>query len=190
MNCLDFYFQAIIGTYKDPTEKAPSMRRAELIMAAVMAAFSLYLMWKSAELEIGWIPKEGPGGGAFPFWLAVGMLVCCMLIIIRWFRRDDDGPTRFEEPYMDRKTVVLFAIVAGSLTVTIGLIQVVGVYVGIPLFLAFYMRVMGSHRWLVIGSIASATPVILFFFFEIALKITLPKGVTEPMFYPLYSMFL
>ena len=165
------------------------MRRAELIMAAVMAAFSLYLMWKSSELEIGWIPKEGPGGGAFPFWLAVGMLVCCMLIIIRWFRRDDKH-ARSEKPYMDRQTIVLFAIVAGSLTATIVLVQVVGVYVAIPLFLAFYMRVMGSHRWLVTGSIATATPVVLFFFFEIALKITLPKGVTEPIFYPLYSMFL
>ena len=165
------------------------MRRAELIMAAVMAAFSLYLMWKSAELEIGWIPGEGPGGGAFPFWLAVGMLICCLLMIIRWFRRVDEHD-RSEEPYMDRQTVVLFAIVAGSLTVTIGLIQVVGVYVAIPLFLAFYLRVMGSHRWLVSGSIATAAPVLLFFFFEIALKITLPKGVTEPLFYPLYNMFL
>ena len=165
------------------------MRRAELIMAAVMAVFSLYLMWKSAELEIGWIPKEGPGGGAFPFWLAVGMLVCCMLIIIRWLRRADEY-ARPEVSYMDRHTFVLFAIVAGSLTVTIGLIQMVGVYVAIPLFLAFYMRVMGNHRWLVTGSISTATPVILFFFFEIALKITLPKGITEPIFYPLYSMFL
>ncbi len=165
------------------------MRRAELIMAAVMAAFSLYLMWKSAELPIGWIPGEGPGGGAFPFWLAVGMLVCCVLIIVRWFRRADE-PARSEDPYMDRHTMVLFAIVAGSLTVTIGLIEVVGVYVAIPLFLAFYMRVMGRHRWIITGSIAAFTPVTLFFFFEIALKITLPKGVTEPLFYPLYSMFL
>ncbi len=165
------------------------MRQAELFMAAVMAAFSLYLMWKSTELEIGWIPGEGPGGGAFPFWLAVGMLICCLLMIIRWFRRADKDD-RSEKPYMDRQSVVLFAIVAGSLTVTIGLIQVVGVYVAIPLFLAFYMRVMGSHRWLVSGSIATAAPVILFFFFEIALKITLPKGITEPIFYPLYSMFL
>jgi hypothetical protein len=165
------------------------MRRAELIMAVLMAVFSFYLMSKSAELEIGWIPKEGPGGGAFPFWLAVGMLVCSLLIIIRWFRRANEHAYS-KKPYMDRQTVALFAIVAGSLTVTIGLIQVVGVYVAIPIFIAFYMRVVGSHRWLISGSIAAAAPVILFFFFEIALKITLPKGVTEPMFYPLYSMFL
>ena len=50
------------------------MRRAEYVMAVVMAIFSLYLMWKSAELPIGWEPKRGPGGGAFPFWLSLGML--------------------------------------------------------------------------------------------------------------------
>ncbi|MDH5188572.1 MAG: tripartite tricarboxylate transporter TctB family protein [Rhodospirillaceae bacterium] len=165
------------------------MRRAELLMAAVLAAFSIYLMWKSAELPVGWIPGEGPGGGAFPFWLAVGMLVCTILIIIRWFRRADE-PARSTDAYMDEHALVLFALVAGSLAVTIGIIEVAGVYVAIPLFLIFYLRVMGKHHWALIGSIAVATPVILFFFFEIALKITLPKGITETWFYPLYAMFL
>ena len=52
------------------------MRMAEIVMGLVMGVFSLYLMWKSAELPIGWIPDEGPGGGAWPFWLAAGMLAC------------------------------------------------------------------------------------------------------------------
>jgi hypothetical protein len=158
-------------------------------MATLMAAFSLYTMWKSAELEIGWIPNEGPGGGAFPFWLGVGMLICCMLIFTRQFRQVDVH-VESQTSYMDKQTFVLFALVAGSLTITIGLIEFVGVYVAVPLFMAFYLRVIGSHRWLLTGSIATATPLLLFFFFEIALKITLPKGVTEPVFYPLYSIFL
>ena len=62
------------------------MRWAELAMALIMAVFSGYLMWKSAELPYGWIPGEGPGGGAFPFWLAAGMLVCCIWTIVRWVR--------------------------------------------------------------------------------------------------------
>ena len=49
------------------------MRVAEFVMAFFMGLFSLYLMWKSTELPIGWIPNEGPGGGAFPFWLSFGM---------------------------------------------------------------------------------------------------------------------
>ncbi len=63
------------------------MRVAELSMAVVMAIFSLYLMWKSTELPIGWIPNAGPGGGAFPFWLSLGMLLCCLWMIGRWVRK-------------------------------------------------------------------------------------------------------
>ncbi|MCH7486384.1 MAG: tripartite tricarboxylate transporter TctB family protein, partial [Proteobacteria bacterium] len=37
---------------------------------------------------------------------------------------------------------------------------------------------------------ALAIPVVSFFFFEIALRKTLPKGFTEPLFYPLYDIFL
>ncbi len=165
------------------------MRKAELVMAVVMGLFSAYLMWKSAELPIGWIPEEGPGGGAFPFWLSAGMLVCCVWILVRWFRRSSTVSVS-TDPYMDHQTLRMFLLVAGSLTVMIGLMHIVGVYVSIPLFMVFYMRYMGGHQWLTTGVIAVATPIVAFFFFEIALKITLPKGFTEPLFYPLYDIFL
>ncbi len=157
-------------------------------MAIILAAFSIGLMVKSAELPIGWIPGEGPGGGAFPFWLSAGMLVCCVWIILNWARKAT-AVSRSTAPYMDRETLVLFALVAGSLTVMIGLIHVVGVYFSIPLFLVFYVRFLGKHSWPLTGALAVSTPVIAFFFFEIALRITLPKGKTEPLFYPLYDIF-
>ncbi len=165
------------------------MRRAEFVMACVLGVLSAYLMWKSAELPIGWIPKEGPGGGAFPFWLSAGMLACCLWILLRLFRRSS-SVSRSTDTYMDRDAVRLFLLVAGSLTVMLLLIHVVGVYVATPLFLLFYMRFMGGHRWFSTSTIAVATPIVAFFFFEIALHITLPKGVTEPFFYPLYDIFL
>ncbi len=163
------------------------MRRAELVMAMIMAVFSVYLMWKSAELPIGWVVGDGPGGGAFPFWLSLGMLICCVIIIVRWVR----GTSPFavsSEPYMDRRAQISFWLVAGSLTVMIGLIHIVGVYVSIPLFLLFYLRVLGRHRWWVSALVAVGTSVATFLFFEIALTITLPKGATEPLFYPIYDL--
>lgn len=164
------------------------MRQAELIMALVMAACSIGLMWKSAELPIGWIPEEGPGGGAFPFWLAAGMLVCCAWIIVRWVRRTSP-PSQSDEPYMDKSSLRLFLIGAGSLTAMIGAIHFIGVYGAAPLFLIFYMRFVGRHPWGLTASVAIVTPIVTFFFFEIALKITLPKGLTAPLFYPLYDIF-
>ena len=164
------------------------MRRAELVMALSMAIFSVYLMWKSAELPIGWIPREGPGGGAFPFWLSVGMLVSCLAILVRGWRRSSPV-SRSTEPYMDRHSLRLFLVVAGSLGVMIGGMHVVGVYGMMPLFLIFHMRIRGQHSWLATGILAALSPVMTFLFFEIALKITLPKGYTEPLFYPLYDLF-
>jgi len=165
------------------------MRVAELVMAAVMAIFSLYLMWKSAELPIGWIPDEGPGGGAFPFWLGVGMLLCCVAVFVRCLiGASPQG--RSKAVFMDRQTLRLFLIVAGSLTAMIALIHVIGVYGAVPAFLVFYLRLFGRHRWVTTGALALSVPVVTFLFFEIALNITLPKGLSEPLFYPLYDILL
>ena len=165
------------------------MRIMELIMAFVMGGFSVYQAIKSAELPIGWIPEEGPGGGAFPFWLSVGMIICCVAIIVRWFRGTSPLSQSTDE-YMSKVALRMFAIGAGSLTVTIFLFHFVGVYVALPLYLFFIMRINGRHSWFQIGAVALTTVVVTFLFFEIALNITLPKGVTEPLFYPLYDFFL
>ncbi len=158
-------------------------------MAFVMGAFSVYQAIKSAELPIGWIPEEGPGGGAFPFWLSVGLIICCAAIIVRWFR-GTSPLSRSTDTYMSPGALKLFAVGAGSLAVTIFLFHFVGVYVALPLYLFFIMRIHGRHSWFQIGAVALATVVVTFLFFEIALNITLPKGVTEPLFYPLYDFFL
>ncbi|MCZ6466912.1 MAG: tripartite tricarboxylate transporter TctB family protein [Alphaproteobacteria bacterium] len=161
---------------------------AELVMAVVMAVFSLYLMWKSAELPIGWIPGEGPGGGAWPFWLATGMLLCCIAIVYRWARRLTPE-SRSEDVYMDGRAFKLFLLNAGALAAMIGLFHIVGAYGAIPAFLIFYLRFMGGHSWRLTGTFAVVTPVITFLFFEIALQKTLPKGVTDPWFEPIFAFF-
>ncbi len=164
------------------------MRVAELVMAVVLGVFSLYLMSKSAELPIGWIPGEGPGGGAWPFWLAVGMLICCIAIVYRWAKRITPE-SRSEEVYMDSRTLKLFLLNAGALTAMVGLFHIVGAYGAIPVFLIFYLRFLGGHTWRLTGTFAVATPVVTFLFFEIALQKTLPKGFTDPWFEPIFDFF-
>lgn len=163
------------------------MRRTELVMALVLAGLSLYVMWISAELPIGWEPGVGPGGGAFSFWLATGMLLCCLTIMGRWFWRLSPM-SQSTEIYMTPQAMKLFFLGVGSLAVTIAMFHVVGVYVALPLFMVFYLRVVGRHGWRLITAMALCTPPVLFIFFEATLQIMLPKGITEPLFYPLYRL--
>jgi len=166
-----------------------TVRVAELMMAILMGVFSLYLMNESAELPIGWIPDEGPGGGAWPFWLAVMMLLSCIGVIVNWVRRKGAVATS-EAAYIERNILIEVGLVALALIVTVGLFSFIGVYGALPLFLLFYLRFLGNHSWKLSISLAVLVPIATFFFFEITLKITLPKGFTEPLFYPLYRIFL
>jgi hypothetical protein len=166
-----------------------TVRVAELAMALLMGVFSLYLMYKSAELPIGWIPDEGPGGGAWPFWLSAMMLLCCVGIIVNWALRKGNVAVS-NEPYIEQGVLIVVGSVALALIVTVALFSWIGVYGALPLFLLFYLRFLGNHSWRLSISLSVLIPIITFFFFEITLKITLPKGVTEPLFYPLYRIFL
>ena len=166
-----------------------TVRTAELLMAVLMGIFSIYLMYKSAELPIGWIEDEGPGGGAWPFWLSTVMLLSCIGVLFNWFRKH--GPVASSnKTYILPQVAIEVGAVALSLIVTVGLFSFIGIYGALPLFLLFYLRFLGKHSWKLSIALSIIIPITIFYFFEITLKIILPKGITEPLFYPLYKMFL
>ncbi|MEO1206545.1 MAG: tripartite tricarboxylate transporter TctB family protein [Pseudomonadota bacterium] len=173
-----------------------TVRTAELLMALTMAVFSAYLMWKSTELNIGWVTGEGPGGGFWPFWLSAAMLLSCVGILVNWVRKIGPIATSTEyfwAPGMLREV----GAVALLLTVCVGLIEGIGLFgfggIGfygmLPVFLFVYLRIFGGHSWWITLAFMILVPVGTFLFFEIALSITLPKGMTEPLFYPIYRLF-
>ncbi len=62
-------------------------------------------------------------------------------------------------------------------------------YGAVVLFLFFHLRFVGEHSWILTAILALNAPIVMFLFFEVALTITLPKGQTEPLFYPIYNLF-
>jgi len=176
------------------------MRRAEIVTAVLLGFFSVYLMWKSGEppawdpdvprfANIGMIDGEGPGSGFWPFWLSAIMLVSCVWIGINWYRKKSP-PSVSEEPFLDsygKRT--LFFVGMGLLGFLI-LIHIIGFYGGILVFMIYYMRFLGRHGWGLTSLVSVSLVVFSFFFFDIAMRIVLPKGYLEPLFIPLYDMFL
>jgi hypothetical protein len=165
------------------------MRYAEIVMAGVLALFSIYLMWKSTELPIGYVSGRGPGGGAWPFWLSAIMLMCCGLIALNWWRRTSP-PSRSEEPFLDGYGWRMVGLVGGGLLGFIALIEVISMYGAIAVFLLYYLKFLGRHSWALSIGLALSVPILFFFFFEGAMQITMPTGLsfTDPVFDFLYDI--
>ena len=162
------------------------MLTADRVIAAALMALSAYFMWHASALPIGWNGMTGgPGGGAFPFWLSAIMFVTAGGILIRSYRGNSNHEGTFFDPEMLRSV----ALVTLALIIVVALMPWVGAYVAIPLFLFWYLKVFGKHGWVLTMVLTMGTPVFLFFFFEVTLKILLPKGITEPLFIPLYAKF-
>lgn len=177
------------------------MRIAELVTAFAIAVFSLYLMWESGEGP-SWDPtavrfaniginlnNEGPGSGFWPFWLSLVMFVCSIMVGINWFRRKSP-PSRSKDRFLDTYRVKMFALVGGGLVAFLLLIGLLGFYGAIPIFLFYYIYVLGKHPWWLAALIGVGATVFCFFFFDVAMRIVLPKGALEPIFIPLYDIFL
>jgi putative tricarboxylic transport membrane protein len=164
-----------------------TVRTAELLMAILLGLASIGLMVKSAELNITWIPNRGPGAGAWPFWLSAGMLICCLATLYRWFR-GITPESRNNNVFMTRETMRIVGVSAGAILFLLAATHFIGLYLSLVFFLLFYIRFVGRHSWVVTIALTIGVPVFIFCLFEWALKIPLPKAVTEPWFYPIYDL--
>ncbi len=165
------------------------MRRGEIITAGILALLSLYMMWESTELEVGYIRGTGPGGGAWPFWLSAIMLVCTVLIAINWARRTSP-PSQSDEPVLDAEGRKMLLQVGGGLLLFIGLIDILSMYGAMAVFLFYYVWFLGRHTLRLSLAISLLAPIGCFFFFEGLMRITMPSGMsfTAPVFNLLYDI--
>ncbi len=165
------------------------MRLGEIITAGVLALLSIYMMFKSTELNIGYVRGEGPGGGFWPFWLSALMLISTGWIAFNWYRRTSP-PSQSDEPVLDEYGWKMLFLVGGSILVFVGLIPVISMYGAIAVFLIYYLKFLGRHSWPLTLVLAIGLPIGFFFFFEGVMRITMPKGLsfTEPFFNVLYDI--
>ena len=176
------------------------MRRAEIVTAIVLGLFSIYLMWKSGEppawdpsverfANIGMVEGEGPASGWWPFWLSLMMLISSIWIGVNWWR-GTSPPSQSDKVFLDSYGRKMLFLVGGSVLAFVGLIHIIGTYFAMFVFLFFYIYFIGKNPIGRTVAISIAAPVVCFFFFDVAMRIVLPKGYSEPLFVPLYEIFL
>ena len=154
-----------------------TVRTAELLMGIATLLISLGLMWNvwSDGLRIGWVEGRGPGAGVWPFWLSGGMALASIATLVRWFQGKTEE-SRSTQPYIDSDTVFLVSISAFSVLFLIILMETVGTYIALMIFMLFYVRFLGKHSWGLTTAFVLGTPIFVYLLFEVALTKYLPKG--------------
>jgi hypothetical protein len=148
------------------------MRAADLATALVLMALGGLVMYDAVRLGYDW-GSDGPKSGFFPFWLALVMMLTCALIVVQSLLRGGAVPFVTRERLRPVLTVLVPA--AGMVL----LVELAGLYVASAIYLAFYMRWVGRHRWATIAMLALGIPLATFVIFERWFLVPMPKGPLE-----------
>lgn len=150
-------------------------------MGIATLMLSLGLMWNvyADGLTIGWVEGRGPGAGMWPFWLSLGMAIASATTILRWFQ-GKTPESRSLEPYIAPETLFLVVVSALSILALLILMNIIGTYLSLMLFMLFYVRFLGKHSWGMTTAFVLGAPIFVYLLFEVALTKYLPKG--WPMF--------
>ena len=163
-----------------------TVRRAEITVAVVLALCSIALMTKSAQNRITWSAEENMGAGFLPFYLSLGMLICTILTIVKFILKKSPQ-SQDTSAFIDPEAFKFVSVTLISLIVLVFAIGYLGIYFSLIFFLAFYLRYFSEKSISFITIFSITTPILTFLFFEWLLKIPLPQGISEPLFYPVYD---
>jgi putative tricarboxylic transport membrane protein len=148
------------------------MRVADITTAVVLFLLGAVVLVDAIRLGIGW-GTDGPKSGFFPFWLAALMMTSCVVIATQALR------SAAGTPFVTREQAAPVLKVIVPATAMVAATEVVGIYVASVVYIAFYMRWIGRHRWLTIAALALGIPLVTFVVFEHWFLVPLPKGPLE-----------
>jgi hypothetical protein len=126
------------------------------------------------RIGAGWA-FDGPEAGYFPFYIGLIMFISSAMIFLTQIVTKTPDRTNF----VDRSALWLVLRVLAPTIVFVVLIGYLGLYVAAGLFIIFFMWWLGKYPLLKAVPVGVVIPAILFWVFEIAFLIPLPKGPLE-----------
>jgi len=149
------------------------MRQADIICALGLLVLAGLVARESLALRIGW-GLNGPQGGFFPFWLAIGLGICSLVVLAQAVRR---ATPALSKPLVTSGGWAPLLTVALPAIAMVALSEGVGLYPATALYLAFYMRWVGQHRWPLVLVVSLGVPLGSYFLFDKWFLIPMPKGL-------------
>lgn len=156
-----------------------STRRMEIITAVVLAALGLLVMWDSNRIGAGWA-DQGPQSGFFPFYIGLFLLAASIGVIIHALV-SKEGKAAGDKPFVMKSQMKSVLQVFIPTLVYVILMQFVGLYVALSLYIAAFMMINGGYKLIKALPYAIAVPIAVFLMFEKWFLVPLPKGPIEAM---------
>jgi putative tricarboxylic transport membrane protein len=153
------------------------MRKANLWVAVFLFVIGAVVMFDSVRLGFRWQPGFGPGAGYLPFYLALGVLICTGIIIVRQIRQlSTSGITGDKRLIQEGGLKPILWVLLPS-TVMVVLTAIIGLHFAAAVFLLFYMRAVGKIGWLECALVSVLFPVGMYVVFDRLFLIPLPDGM-------------
>jgi ABC-type polysaccharide/polyol phosphate export permease len=165
-------------SHKSEVESGAPEGVATYVVEAGVALIGMVLgaivMWGSWELGAGWT-TDGPGSGAFPFYMGLIMAGCCTWIFGRALIKKN------HEVFVDNEALKRVLSVLIPLIVYVAGVQVFGTYVAGSIYIALFMVILGKFSWLKSILVGLGVSVFFFFMFEVWFLVPLAKGMLDPL---------
>jgi hypothetical protein len=145
------------------------MWMADLIGGVVVLLFGLSVVIFS--LQLPYMSEFGPGPGFLPLWLGIGIAGCAVAVILKVLKKRDRVEA-FIKPQTRVGLQMLGLIVCAFL-----LLPLLGFSVGLALFAATAMRLIGKHGMLACGLTAVGAAIGINVIFGLWLEIPIPTGI-------------
>lgn len=157
-----------------------STRAVEVVVAILLTAFAGLMAFDNWRTGMGWAP-DGPKAGYFPFYLSVIMGGASLY----WLVEAGLGrPRKLSPPlsFIHREQLGRVLQVLVPTVLYCVATQFLGVYVASFLLIAGFMRQVGRIAWWKSILTGLVFAVAMFFVFDVAFDVLMPKGPIEALF--------
>ena len=151
---------------------AATVKTVECIVALIIFAGGALVIWDSLRLGHRWA-SDGPQAGYFPFYIGV---LLCVASAFNFFLALRDPHVR---NFLSRGQAKLVLLVLIPLTIYVGLIEVLGIYVASTIYIAVFMMWLGKYKWFKTAIVSIGVSAAFFLMFEVWFKVPLIKGPLE-----------
>ena len=153
-------------------------RSVDVVVTLMLFGLACLLGWDSWRLGAGW-ESDGPQAGYFPFYLSVLLGAASLFGLASALRARGAAA---DEPFVTRDQFrrVLQVLVPTFLFVL--LIQYLGLYVASFILVVGFMRFIGGIALWKSALTAAVFVVAMFFVFDVAFDVIMPKGPLEAAF--------